>query len=34
MVLQTSKDQKFWEKKKYVEYYLVLDHGEVIISDK
>uniref|UniRef100_A0A8C6FHK0 ADAM metallopeptidase domain 28 n=1 Tax=Moschus moschiferus TaxID=68415 RepID=A0A8C6FHK0_MOSMO len=24
----TSKDQKAWEKKKYVEYYLVLDHGE------
>ncbi|OWK07224.1 hypothetical protein Celaphus_00017133, partial [Cervus elaphus hippelaphus] len=26
--LATSKDQKAWEKKKYVEYYLVLDHGE------
>ncbi|KAJ1059498.1 hypothetical protein K5549_018886, partial [Capra hircus] len=26
--LQTSKDQKAWEKKKYIEYYLVLDHGE------
>ncbi|XP_065802990.1 disintegrin and metalloproteinase domain-containing protein 28 isoform X1 [Muntiacus reevesi] len=26
--LATSKDQKAWGKKKYVEYYLVLDHGE------
>jgi hypothetical protein len=34
LIFQKLNDQKVQEQKKYIEYYVVLDNGEVIISDK